>query len=230
MKAVQTALPTFLPGGTTAAKRSWLAAWSHNPYPGTSTAPSRGTIKSPKVGMTNIRDLFTQLDAAPITRGMKVWATEFGYQTNPPDMAVGISAALQGRYMGEAYDWLESTRRVTVLIWYGLTDPTDLGDWQSGTYYSSGQAKVSRAWAMRPISVPVPIVRKGTRARVWARSMVNPAATRIAYSYDGRSWRLLPLKGRKADGTTVVAFRVVRTMYVATWDGTRGPARTLIAR
>jgi len=228
--AVQKVLPTFLPGSSITAKRHWVDAWSHNPYPGVTISPSRGKATSPTVGMSNIRDLFTQLDAAPITKGMKVWATEFAYQTNPPDKTLGISPALQGRFMAESFDWLESTNRVTVLIWYGFTDAVDLADWQSGTYYSNGVAKPSLAWFQRPVSVPLAIVRRGTTARVWARSNVNPSATRIAFSYDNKTWKLLPIMGRKSDGTTIINVRVMKTIYFATWDGVRGPARPVLAR
>ncbi len=224
---VQAALPAFLPGATVAAKRRWINGWAHNPYPGITTAPSRGTITSPSVGMANIRDLFRQLDRSTVTRGLPVWATEFGYQTNPPDRVLGIRATLQGRFMAESFDWLSSTGRVPIAIWYGFRDPDQLGDWQSGTWYTNGRAKVSRLWAMRPVSVPVDRVRRGQAVRVWARSMVNPGATRIAYSTDGRTWRLHPPTGRRSDGTTVQQFRLNRTSWFATWDGVRGPARVV---
>jgi hypothetical protein len=229
IKAVQAKLPLFLPG-TGAAERHYVDAWAHNPYPGITGPPSHGTARSPSVGMSNIRDLVKQLDAAPITRGLRIWATEFAYQTNPPDDVLGISPSLQGRYLAECFDWLDATRRVTVVIWYGFTDPADLTDWQGGTYFNDGTPKVSLLWWRRPISVPTNITRRGSLVRVWARSMVNPLATRVAYSVDGRSWRLLPLKGRRADGTTVVAVRVTRKMWFATWDGVRGPARVVSVR
>lgn len=224
LQQVQAALPIFLPG-TGTAERRFVQAWAHNPYPGTTIAPSRGTISSPSVGMANIRDLFAQLDRSPVTRGLPVWATEFGYQTNPPDRIVGISPAVQGRFMAEAYDWLDTTRRVPIAIWYGFRDPDQIADWQSGTYYANGTAKVSRLWQMRPVSVPVDRVRRGQAVRVWARSMINPLATRIAFSTDGRAWRLLPTTGRRSDGTTVQSVRLSRTSWFATWDGARGPAR-----
>jgi len=225
LQVVQRSLPSFLPG-TGAAERRYVNAWAHNPYPGFNVAPTKGTVRSPSVGMTNIRDLVRQLDAAPITRGLPIWATEFGWETNPPDRTLGIPVSTQGRFMGEAYDWLDSTRRVTVAIWYGFRDGDSIADdWQSGTWYANGRAKVSRLWAMRPISVPVDRVRRGSTVRVWSRSMVKPTATRIAVSSNGRTWRLLPRTGRRADGTTVQLVRVVSNTYFATWDGIRGPSR-----
>jgi hypothetical protein len=229
MAGVQRALPAMLPG-TGSFERRYLSAWAHNPYPGIGTAPSRGTMRAPQVGMANVRDLFVQLDRAPVTRGLRVWATEFGYQTNPPDRTLGIPAGLQGRFAAESFDWLDSTGRIPVQIWYGLTDPVQLSDWQSGTYYSSGRAKSSVLWWRRPISVPVTSVRYGTRVRVWARSNVSPTATRIAISYDGRRWRLLAISGRRGDGTLITLVPITRRTWFATWDGTRGPARVVGVR
>ena len=52
----------------------------------------------------------------------------------------------------------------------------------------------------------------------------------MTYSVDGRTWRLLPISGREPDGTTVVRVSINRTLYLATWDGQRGPARVVFAR
>lgn len=226
---VQAALPIFLPGSG-AYERRWIQGWAHNPYPGLNTAPSRGTIRSPSVGMSNLRDLFVQLDRHPVTRRLPVWATEFGYQTNPPDRVLGINVFRQGRFMAESYDWLDSMRRVPVAIWYGFRDPDQPGDWQSGTWYNNGRAKASRLWQMRPISVPVDRVRRGQNVRVWSRSMLRPRVTRIAISTNGRTWRLLPIKGRRSDGTMIQYVRLYRTTWFATWDGKRGPARVVRVR
>lgn len=229
IRQVQRFLPTYLPG-TGATERRYINAWAHNPYPGVTTAPSRGRISSPAIGMTNIRDLFRELDRAAVTRRLPVWATEFSYETNPPEQTFGVPPHVQGRFMGEAFDWLDSTNRVTVAVWYGLTDPIDSGNWQSGTYYASGTPKASLAWAQRAISVPIGRTRRGSAVRVWARSMVNPRATRIAVSTNGRTWRLLAPVGRKRDGTTILRTRVLRTTWFATWDGQRGPARVVVVR
>jgi hypothetical protein len=227
VKAVERNLPRYLPG-TGAKERSYVAAWAHNPYPGVGTAPSRGVAKLPTIGMSNIRELVRLLDAYPLTRGKPIWATEFAYQTNPPDDVLGIAPPLQGRFLAESFDWLSSTGRVPIAIWYGFTDPVNIADWQGGTYYFDGRAKPSMLWYRRPISIPVSLTRRGLRVRVWARSMVNPAGTRINYSYDGRHWRLLPISGRRSDGTTIVSFRMFRKTWFATWDGTgRGPARVV---
>ncbi|NLG27531.1 MAG: cellulase family glycosylhydrolase [Chloroflexi bacterium] len=230
---VQRALPAFLPGRTLAAKRRQIGAWAHNPYAGPFNSPRRGIFKQRgAVGMGNLKDLTRQLDRAAITRGVKIWATEFGWQTNPPDEYLGIRASLQARYMGEAFDLLRSNSRVRVAIWYGLTDPTDLDDWQSGVYYASGRPKRSLIMWRRPISVPIGATRRGRTVRVWSRSNVRPSSTRIVYSTNGRTWRTLPRTRRIAGGGRVAYPRLTRSTWFATTDssGVRGPSRKVLVR
>ncbi|MCB0878496.1 MAG: hypothetical protein KDC46_05895, partial [Thermoleophilia bacterium] len=229
---VQRNLPRFLPGAGYFERR-WVDAWAHNPYTGFKNPPSRGTIRAPRVGMSNIRDLFTQLDRHYVTRRKPVWATEFSWETNPPDPDYGISPYLQGRYMAEAFDWLDRTRRVPVAIWYGFTDADNIAtDWQSGVRYIDQRKKFSWYWFQRPVSVNVTSVRRGQSVRVFARSNVRPGGTRIAWSENGRAWRLLPLKGRRSDGSMIQSVRIYRKTWFATWDGsgTRGPARIVNVR
>jgi hypothetical protein len=227
--AVQRNLPRFLPGATLAAKRRWIDAWAHNPYPSTRRSPSLDNAKSPVVRMNNLGDLFRQLDRSPYTRGKPVWATEFGWETNPPDRIFGTAPATQARFMGEAFDWLDRSRRVTVAIWYQFRDASSLGDWQSGVLYANGRRKPSYYWLQRAVSVNAATVRRGRFVRVYVRSGVRPGAVRIAMSTNGgRSWRLLGLRGRRSDGSMVQNVRVTaRTTMFAAYDGTRGPSRVV---
>jgi hypothetical protein len=145
------------------------------------------------ITMGTIDRLFRQLDAHPVTRGTKVWATEFGWQT-PPEFRFGTSPANQARFVAEAFDHLSSKRqgrfgRVQIGISYGLTDPEDTNDWQSGTIDWNGDRKPSFFMFQRMISIPQRAldgtVRDGTRLRVWGRSNVNPGGTRLHYRIIG---------------------------------------------
>ena len=44
---------------------------------------------------------------------MRIWVTEYGYQTNPPDTLFGVSTAKQALYMQQAWTKLGATRRST---------------------------------------------------------------------------------------------------------------------
>ncbi|MCW2972590.1 MAG: hypothetical protein JWN72_863 [Thermoleophilia bacterium] len=245
IKAFQKVVPRYLPGRTITQKRYYLGAWAHNPYPwvfAPSGSPSLGyrSYGHPEaLGMAETDELLRLLDSAPITRGINVWATEFGWETVPPETReLGVSLGLQARYIPEAYDLLDRMRRVTIGVAYVLTDPPNDtvsgSDFQSGTFFNSGVAKPSFYAYQRMISTNATSARRGAVISVYAKANTEPHATRINYSVDGVHWRLLPLTGtnrRRVDGSIRASVRVTRTLRFATWDGVkRGPSRTVVVR
>ncbi len=188
----QKAVVKYLPGGSIAAKRRYIDAWAHNPYPVMKRQPSQtDSLQKPGViRMSALNTLYKLLDAAPITRGKKVWATEFGWQT-PPERILGVSQALQAQFVAEAFDYLSGQRgaRVQIGIHYGLVDPSDLGDWQSGTILATGKKKLAFTMFQNMVSVPQGGMngraKGGTRLRVWGRSNVHPSGTQLAYRIVG---------------------------------------------
>jgi len=185
------------------------------------------------VGLADTKRLIALLDSQPITKGLKVWATEFGWETNPPDKgSQAISTAKQALWIPEAFDYLERTKRVTVGISYVLTDPDALYDFQSGTYTSSGKKKPSFFAFQRMISSDVMSVKRGGAVNLWAKSNINHTKTVLQYSANGKyGWRTLPSK-RAADGSIRRVLRMTKTLCFATYDGVmtedgtvRGPSR-----
>jgi hypothetical protein len=76
---------------------------------------------------------------------MRIWVTEYGYQTNPPDKLFGVSPAKQALYMQQAWDKLVANPKVDMMIWFLLRDEPRIGaGWQSGLYYADGRRKPSR--------------------------------------------------------------------------------------
>ena len=63
---------------------------------------------------------------------MRIWLTEYGYQTNPPDRMLGVSSELQARYVSEAAQRAFAARNVDMLIHYLYQDEPDVARWQSG--------------------------------------------------------------------------------------------------
>ena len=74
---------------------------------------------------------------------MPIWIDEYGYQTNPPDKAFGVSPTLQARYLGEAVALARKNPHVTMLLWFLLRDEKRLSSWQSGLETSTGKHKPS---------------------------------------------------------------------------------------
>jgi hypothetical protein len=238
IRELQRLLPTYLPGTTMAQKRSYIGAWAHNPYPNSYYGPKgnprtgRSYTHRDSLGIAQIDDLVRLLDSSSLTRGKNIWATEFAWETNPPDDFFGITPTQQGRYLAEAFDVLDRTGRVNIGVWYGLTDPPDdAQDFHSGTYFNSGRPKPSLASYRLVISASATSVRRGQSVQLYARANTNRRATRIMYSADNRTWRLLPLKGRRSDGSIRTSVRMTRKLYFSTWDGTqRGQTRVVGVR
>jgi hypothetical protein len=244
-------IPKYLPGKQL---RANLNAWAHNPYPSTTSQPTVVAPGSPStaIGMATIGRLFSTLDRSRSTRGLKVFATEFGWETSG---RFRTTPARQSQFLAESFDWLDSRRRVLIGIQYGLTDPTDPVDWQSGTFYANGRAKPAYAMYQRMISVPKAglsgRVRRNTTVSIWGRGNVNPATGALAYRILGRKcsarvvrvtdYCLVPRQVKRSDRSirATLRLRVRGTYQFATYskgnpalgikDG-YGPARTVRVR
>ena len=114
-------------------------AYAHHPYYGRRTETPTTRPASTAVTMANINLMVAQL-----TRqwGRKrLWITEYGYQTNPPDRAFGVSYANQAKYMKQAFAMARKHPRIDMMIWFLLRDEPRLGGWQSGLLTRSGRKK-----------------------------------------------------------------------------------------
>src|SRR5207302_7794064 len=80
-------------------------------------------------------------DVAKAFGPKRIWLTEYGYQTNPPDPYIGVSDELQAEYIGGAALRAYLAPRVDVLIHFLVRDEPSLAGWQSGLLSVSGVAK-----------------------------------------------------------------------------------------
>ncbi len=114
-------------------------AYAHHPYYGTrketpSTpppAPPRGQAPT-AVTLGNFEVLTKEVQR--LYGNVRIWVTEYGYQTNPPDKLFGVSYAEQGNYMREAYLKLRRNPKVDIFVWFLLRDEARADGWQSGLY------------------------------------------------------------------------------------------------
>jgi hypothetical protein len=116
-------------------------AYAHHPYYGspfespTTKPPSRTAVT-----LANLGDL-----TAEVTRlygPKRIWLTEYGYQTNPPDRQFGVSWATQARYLTQAYAIARANPRVDMMLWFLLRDDKPVASgWQSGFFTSTGVRK-----------------------------------------------------------------------------------------
>lgn len=149
-------------------------------------------------------------------KGVPLYLTEFGYQTNPPD-PTAVSPAKQAAYINESeyIAWRDPT--VKTLTQFLLTDDapvpgvpkTSLSRWltfQSGLTYLNGQHKPSYAAYEMPLYLPRQRVSKGKRLYLWGAVRVAPAGVKQRVTVE-----LRPKRRKK--------FRKIGT---ATSDGLRG--------
>jgi hypothetical protein len=117
----------------------------------------------------------------------RIWLTEYGYQTNPPDQFLGVSPALQARYLAEAAHRAYATPYVDMLIQYLYKDEPDAARWQSGLVTSGGRAKTALRAAILPLAQ---VSRRGLTTVVWGQ--VRPEHGRQQYilqEFRNGGWR-----------------------------------------
>ena len=117
-------------------------AYAHQPYYG---AP-RETPRTPPRSRTAVTlgNIDVLIDEVTRLFGPKrIWLTEYGYQTRPPDLTFGVSWALQARYLAQAYSIARMHPRIDMLLWFLLRDEGRIDGWQSGLLSETGKPKPS---------------------------------------------------------------------------------------
>ncbi len=149
------------------AARARLDAYAHNPY------PARPHVETPfstncghchSLTMAALKRLQQETDKAwgPI----RLWLTEYGYQTNPPDPVFGVSPAAQARYVADAAARAYWASRVDMLVQFLVYDDADPDGWQSGLFTARGSPKP----AARVFALPLAqIVRRDTETKLWGQ-------------------------------------------------------------
>jgi hypothetical protein len=126
-----------------AVKRSGLRtfdAWAHHPYYGApSETPATRKVGPRAVELGNIHTLIVQLTR--LYGPKRVWITEYGYQTRPPDDFFGVSWTKQAAYLRQAYEIARANPRIDLFTWFLLGDRPSPDDWQSGLITVDGRKK-----------------------------------------------------------------------------------------
>jgi hypothetical protein len=146
-----------------------LDAYSHHPYPvSRRERPNSFFGKTCKYckGVLTLANLPLLLKEVRRDFGPKrIWLTEYGYQTDPPDRS-GVSRSVQAQYLAEAALRAKNARFVDVLIHFIVRDEPQLSGWQSGLFTAAGVAKPSLNSFMLPIAQAG---RKGLRTTIWGQ-------------------------------------------------------------
>ena len=150
-----------------------------------------------------------------------LWLTEYGYQTNPPDRLLGVSYALQAKYIGEAALNVWEQPGVTMLIQFLVRDEPSIGGWQSGLFTARGARKPAFYAFALPLAERA---RHSSQVVLWGQ--VRPGSGRRAYALQravaGR-WSAVGGTGRTdASGTFTRTVALPPGSRVRIWAPTPG--------
>ena len=117
--------------------------YAHHPYYQHPNEPPNKPPPGPRaITLGNINELIAELTR--LYGNKRLWITEYGYQTNPPDRYFGISWAKQARYVRTAFAVARANPRIDMMIWFLIKDESRIPNgWQSGFYTASGRRKPS---------------------------------------------------------------------------------------
>jgi hypothetical protein len=190
-----------------AAAGARLDAYAHNPYSlNKAETPSTGGCEHcDTITLSTIERLISRVDR-DFGKGKRIWLTEFGYQTNPPDSYLGVSWRRQARYISEAALRAHLAPRVDMLIQFLIQDEPELDRWQSGVLTAQGRTKPSY------LALRIPLAqrsRTGRTTTLWGQ--VRPGTGAQRYRLEqlrNGSWRTV---GGTVRTTSAGSFtRVVR--------------------
>jgi hypothetical protein len=128
-----------------AAKKAGLRtfdAWAHHPYYGApNQTPATRKVGPHAIELGNINVLIARL--TKLYGPKRLWITEYGYQTRPPDQFFGVSWHKQAEYLRQAYEIARANPRIDLFTWFLLRDSPSPESWQSGLITADGRKKPS---------------------------------------------------------------------------------------
>ena len=197
--------------------------FAHHPY-AFEAPPTRSDRARDHVVLADLGRLTRTLDRAMRAHGSpkryKIWLTEYGYQSDPPDPYVGWPWRTQARYLAAA-EWLAYRRsrvRSTAQfllhddaprIDYPPSDPRHWGTFQTGLRTAEGKKKTAYAGYQRPIHVPRR-VRRGSRITVFGlyRPASSSTGVTVQFRREGRKRAGGNLLRTSTNGAGFVAVKV----------------------
>jgi hypothetical protein len=150
-----------------ASSRARLDVYAHHPYPvrpQTETPWTGACAHCATITMAELERLLREVRRSFGSR--RIWLTEYGYQTNPPDRTLGVSWAAQARHLASAARRAYLAPRVDMLIHWLVVDETSPAGWQSGFYTVGGKTKPSFDAFRLPLTQ---VARRGGNVSIWGQ-------------------------------------------------------------
>jgi hypothetical protein len=144
-----------------------LDAYAHHPHPlsPAETPFTGGCSWCRTISMASLDRLVDETKSVFGAR-TRIWLTELGYQTNPPDRILGVTWAKQARFVAEAQLRAYQASRVDLLVQYLVRDEPKLGAWQSGLETVAGKPKPAMASFTLPLAQ---VSRTGLATSLWGQ-------------------------------------------------------------
>ena len=194
-----------------------LDAYAHHPHPlsPAETPAKRGCAQCSTISMATLDRLLREVRAAfgPRTR---VWLSELGYQTNPPDRVLGVTWAKQARFVAEAQWRAYTAARVDLLVQYLVRDEPRVDAWQSGLETVTGRAKPS----LNAFTLPLAQAgRTGQTTTVWGQVRPGTGARRyLLQRHADGSWRSVAGGQTASNGTFTRTLRAAPGTMIRLFD------------
>ena len=166
--------------------------WAHHPYELTIAPNKPPRHDDTWVTLGNLNDLSRLLRriraryAQPAQALSRLYLTEYGYQTNPPE-SQGVSPALQAEYLNHAEYLTWRNQSIRTLGQFPLKDGTPVAStFQSGLRTAKGVRKPAYEAYALPVWLPSPRVKAGGKLRVWGLVRAAPNGKRAQVSIQVR--------------------------------------------
>ena len=184
------------PHRKTCSQRTRFDVWAHNPY--TNGGPSRHARSPLDASIGDLPEMRALLAAAKRAgnvvspRAPEFWATEFSWDSNPPDPK-GVPSALHARWVSEALYRMWQAG-ISTVIWFRLQDdPLRQSPYQSGFYTASGRAKHS----LEAFRFPFVALRTASGVSFWGRTPAGKSGSVTVERQDRNRW--LPVARLRTD-------------------------------
>ena len=191
-----------------------LDAYAHNPYPldpKRETPLTGGCTHCTTVTMATLPSFVARVGRYfPRAR---IWLTEYGYQSNPPDRLLGVSLALQARYIGEGAYAAYRIPKVDLLIHFLYRDEPNIARFQSGLVTLTNAVKPAYAAFQLPLA-------QISSSTLWGQLRAPGAGpTARLEQRVGSAWRTLATVHAGTGGTFRWAGKLARGLQVRVHAG-----------
>jgi hypothetical protein len=174
-------------------------AWSTHPY--TSGGPTHHAVLPDDVSLGDLPKMRAVLDAAQrlhkiVSPGpVGFWATEFSWDSNPPDPG-GVPTKLLERWVPQAlYQMWRSG--VSLVTWFSLDDqPMASSPYQAGLFDVNGRPKAY----LEGFRFPLVAFPRSGGIYVWGRTPFGRRGRVLIEQQVGRAWRRLGTVATDANG------------------------------